>query len=108
MIQNELSTTTLVKKVPIPDENEFKILILVTGSVAGIKVEEIVCKLLEQNGMNDNLNKTISVIVALTTPSLTFVNISALEQRGILCFTDSDEWSVWKTKGDPVTHIEVS
>lgn len=72
------------------------LLVAVTGSVATIKLEELVSKL--------SLNFTI--IVAATTSSLHFFDFNAMQQK-VQVFTDEDEYGLWRVKGDPVLHIEL-
>lgn len=72
-----------------------KVLIGCTGSVATIKVSEIVEKL---------VIKGHEVQVISTHHGLHFLD---RENANCKIFTDEDEWNMWKKRGDPVLHIEL-
>jgi phosphopantothenoylcysteine decarboxylase len=80
------------------------LLLGVTGSVAAIKINELV--------QNFNLHH-IDTIVIPTETAKHFLHLEdswcphgALTQlEGPCYFEDKDEWSSWKTRGDPVLHI---
>ena len=85
----------------------YRVLICATGSVAAIKLEELVSQFTRELHL-DTSHKKVSVVVALTQGAKNFVDVDRLvTEYGVRCFTDEDEWSVWKQKGDPVTHIEL-
>jgi phosphopantothenoylcysteine decarboxylase len=78
-----------------------KILVGVTGSVAAIKVPELVTLLLDRG---------CEVRVIFTTHGSSFLKDSEradLASRGVTMYTDETEWSAWSQKGDPVLHIEL-
>lgn len=66
------------------------LLIGVTGSVATIKLDEIV----------ERLQPHFTVRVVATQAALHFTEYSPI-------LTDKDEWSQWNKRGDPVLHIEL-
>ncbi|XP_023320354.1 phosphopantothenoylcysteine decarboxylase [Eurytemora carolleeae] len=68
-----------------------------TGSVASIKIPEILEKLKE--------NSEISVKLVVTEHSQHF--LPPLESLGVDYLTDTHEWDCWKSRGDPVLHIEL-
>lgn len=70
------------------------IILGVTGSVATIKINQLVLELLE----------FADVKVVATTNSLNFFDRTSLP---ITVYTDSDEYECWKKRGDPVLHIEL-
>ena len=84
---------------------EKKILVCVTGSVAAIKVPEIVGTLKKE--LHDDGNVKIRVI--LTEHALHFLPKfnDAAEEHDFEIFRDADEWSAWHGRGDPVLHIEL-
>jgi len=73
-----------------------KVLIGCTGSVATIKVHEIVRELEQKN---------MEVQVVTTRNSLHFLNKQELEEVKI--WKDDDEWEMWNQRGDPVLHIQL-
>uniref|UniRef100_A0A5S6QKL9 Flavoprotein domain-containing protein n=1 Tax=Trichuris muris TaxID=70415 RepID=A0A5S6QKL9_TRIMR len=79
----------------------FNLLIGCTGSVASIKVPEIIGKIKET--CNDNSEK-VEIRVVATEKSLNFFDSSKLS---VPIYTDKEEWSCWKAIGDPVVHIEL-
>jgi phosphopantothenoylcysteine decarboxylase len=82
-----------------------KVLIGVTGSVAAIKVPELVQKLIATN-----LVAEIGIVP--TETSLKFFQPEAVvneEGSGtrVKVWRDAQEWSMWKGRGDPVLHIDL-
>ena len=76
------------------------ILLGCTGSVATIKVPEILEKLREIE------NCEVKLIV--TNHSKHFLpDLSVLGTVGENILSDEHEWTSWKTRGDPVLHIEL-
>lgn len=81
-----------------------RLLLGVTGSVAAIKVNELVRQFLAHH---------IDTIVIPTENAKHFTNFSdewcchgSISQMATPCyFEDNDEWSSWKERGDPVLHI---
>ena len=80
------------------------LLLGVTGSVAAIKVNELI----------HNFNSHhIDTIVIPTEKAKNFINFEdswcphgSIDQvKGPCYFEDNDEWSSWKIRGDPVLHI---
>src|SRR5437868_3896399 len=71
------------------------VLIGCTGSVATIKVPELITALLE----NDNFD----VKLVATDKALNF--LPECEEVEIL--TDNTEWKSWKRRGDPILHIDL-
>ncbi|CAD5117612.1 DgyrCDS6367 [Dimorphilus gyrociliatus] len=78
------------------DPSQKHILVAFTGSVATIKAEELVEKLLEIG------NTEVQVIC--TERSKHFVNTDRIR---VPVFDDNLEWTTWKNRGDPVLHIEL-
>lgn len=76
-----------------------KLLLCVTGSVATIKVGEILRRIHEQD-------PTIEIRLVVTQNAKFFLEKSEVD---IKCpvYDDESEWKSWKHKGDPVLHIEL-
>lgn len=72
-----------------------KILVGCTGSVAAIKIDELVNRLQE---------KSNEVQVVTTEHAKHFFKTDPVDYR---IWTDQDEWQLWKSRGDPVLHIEL-
>lgn len=72
------------------------VLLCVTGSVATIKIYELA----------SNLSKFCNVSIATTKNAINFFESKQIDEN-IKIYTDEDEYSVWKSKGDPVLHIEL-
>ena len=74
------------------------ILVGVTGSVATIKLPVILDKLKKQSKFN--------VKVIFTENSKHFVDVGKIKELAEV-FSDQDEWSTWKNRGDPILHIDL-
>uniref|UniRef100_U5ESC8 Phosphopantothenoylcysteine decarboxylase n=1 Tax=Corethrella appendiculata TaxID=1370023 RepID=U5ESC8_9DIPT len=79
--------------------NNKNILIACTGSVATIKLSTIINNLFEKNS---NLN----IKIICTKHSKHFFNYDDIPKT-VEIYSDEDEWSTWKSRGDPVLHIEL-
>lgn len=75
------------------------ILIGCTGSVASLKIPILVKQLLETHN-----NFKIQIIT--TEHAKHFFEESELPEN-VKLWSDADEWSSWKNRGDPVLHIEL-
>ncbi|KAF8822039.1 flavoprotein [Cardiosporidium cionae] len=80
--------------------SEIHVLIGVTGSVATIKLNEIIAAL-EYEGRSRNVLVKIKIIA--TTAALSFIEKS----WNLEILTDNLEWESWKIKGDDILHIEL-
>ena len=95
------------------------VLIGVTGSVATIKIEEIISRLREAlSNVNiclvatKNANHFAQVDKFIDKKDLQgkLALIKQSDQNGgnfLTSFSDEDEWSAWSQRGDPVLHIEL-
>lgn len=113
------SATNVSNPVDQPAHRKnFNVLIAVTGSVAAVKLIELIKKLTAQfpqafvnKADNRTYEATISIRVLMTENSKHFVNkadiINSLDGTTIEVFDDADEWAQWKKMGDPVLHIEL-
>ena len=81
-----------------------KILFCATGSVATIKVPQIISSLKEE------LQTKVQIRFVPTAKALHFLpklKDDAEKELDIKVFQDEDEWSSWQKRGDPVLHIEL-
>lgn len=76
-----------------------KILLCCTGSVATIKIIDIINKLYAF--------ENVVIKVVFTNCALHFCDIESVNKIGVTVYQDQDEWSNWKQRGDPVIHIEL-
>lgn len=72
-----------------------RILIGCTGSVAALKVDELVCQLTTKN---------FDVQVVTTDHAKHFLKTKSADYK---IWNDQDEWELWNCRGDPVLHIEL-
>ena len=77
------------------------LLIAVTGSVATIRLVDLIEEFTSQSGPLD-----IEMRVIASEKSLHFTPKDEIS-RYAQVFTDEDEWASWKKLGDPVLHIEL-
>jgi phosphopantothenoylcysteine decarboxylase len=94
-----MATTEPVQESLMPDypqPRKPRVLLAASGSVAAIKFE-ILCR---------SFSEWAEVRAVVTKASLHFVDRSSLP-KGIVLYTDDDEWSTWKKIGDEVLHIEL-
>lgn len=80
-------------------EESKKILLCCTGSVATIKVINII--------ENLKLIGNVEVKVVFTKSAFHFCDASKLKELAIPLHDDAKEWSAWEGRGDPVLHIEL-
>jgi len=74
------------------------VLLCCTGSVASVKVAELLARLREDH----------TVKLVITEHSRHFLPVlDTLGTLGQDVLRDQDEWSAYKTRGDPVVHIEL-
>ncbi|AAR83487.1 CNPV141 HAL3-like domain protein [Canarypox virus] len=76
--------------------SSYKILIGVTGSVAAIKLKDLIKQLLSLGG--------IEIRIVATKNAIHFID---QKEIGIPIYTDKDEWNTWNKIHDPVLHIEL-
>jgi len=87
-------------------KEKVKVLIGVTGSVAAIKVPELVVKLIETD-------KVEEIGIVPTETSLKFFTPEAVLHQNcssnvnVKVWRDAQEWSMWNGRGDPVLHIDL-
>ncbi|KAK2706571.1 phosphopantothenoylcysteine decarboxylase-like [Artemia franciscana] len=73
------------------------VLVGCTGSVASIKVPFIV---------NELTALGYSVRLVATENAKHFFSLEDID-KSVVVYSDKDEWDSWKTRGDPVLHIEL-
>ena len=80
-----------------------KILIGATGSVATIKIPDII------SGIISYYNGHVEVKLVPTKNALHFLpQVNEIEDKlGTKILKDEEEWSSWNKRGDPVLHIEL-
>jgi len=80
-----------------------KVLLGATGSVASIKIPDII------SGMNIKFNGNVEIRFVPTQNALHFLpQVDEIEDKlGAKIYRDKDEWSSWSKRGDPVLHIEL-
>lgn len=76
------------------------ILIGCTGSVATIKLFELVRSLQESQ-------ISLSIRVVLTEKAKHFTFCKDLDTLGVTYYDESDEWNSWNSIGDPVLHVQL-
>ncbi|EGR34628.1 phosphopantothenoylcysteine decarboxylase, putative [Ichthyophthirius multifiliis] len=84
------------------EDQKLNLLIGLSGSIAVIKLQEILEKLIKSEKFN--------IKIVATQKSLTFFDYaiqSYIEQNKLEIFTDENEWGQWKQRGDPVLHIDL-
>lgn len=118
-LQNEvkiLRSRTDVKTEKI--EKSYNIVIAVTGSVATIKLVELINLLKEKFSIYQNdkisskiLRTELKIRIVMTENSKHFMPkrklVNMLADMKIEIFDDADEWNTWKKMSDPVLHIEL-
>jgi phosphopantothenoylcysteine decarboxylase len=82
--------------------NEINMLVMVTGSVAAIKLPQLLDEL---NKLSNN-KKPINVRVVTTEHGLHFFSFQQINQL-VKVYRDCDEWDQWSQIGDEVIHIEL-
>ena len=101
--------------------SRINVLIGCTGSVAAIKLNEMVDKLIASpidcnicivptqhalhfiDGFEDRYLKKHGSL----TERLQMLTLKSTSQGHVFAFTDQDEWSAWSKRSDPVLHIEL-
>lgn len=95
----------------------FNILLGVTGSVAAVKLVDLVKKiksLFPRPYINPNgttIQTSVNFKIIMTQNSKHFAKrddlLKNLNDPAIQFYDDADEWSIWNRMGDPVLHIEL-
>ena len=87
-------------------KTDFNVLIGCTGSVASLKIPLLLDELTSLAAVKD-LHLTIRLIPTLH--STHFFDLESVKKHPHLdaVFTDEDEWTSWRGRGDPVLHIEL-
>ncbi|XP_004923650.1 phosphopantothenoylcysteine decarboxylase [Bombyx mori] len=86
------------------DENTtFNVLVGVTGSVAAIKIPNLIKSVLE---LRSETRYNFKVRLIVTEHAKHFFEWTEMP-LDVLRYDDSSEWVTWKGRGDPVLHIEL-
>lgn len=96
------SPVEYVKRV----SGRFHLLIGCTGSVASIKIPEMITEIRRHCGQHSS---NVLIRVVATENALRFFDreLVAASNDGVPVFSDIDEWTTWKQRGDPILHIEL-
>ncbi|XP_052133032.1 phosphopantothenoylcysteine decarboxylase [Frankliniella occidentalis] len=78
-------------------KKKVNVLVCCTGSVATIKIKELVDKILKYGA---------AVRVVSSEHAQHFFSVEEL-RTCVEVFRDEDEWTMWSKRGDPVLHIEL-
>lgn len=84
-----------------PQEVVHNVLIGCTGSVASIKIPELVAR------FRSSISPKFRVKVMTTQHATHFFSTDDLP-ADVPVLNDDDEWSTWSGRGDPVLHIELN
>ncbi|KAK6459604.1 flavoprotein [Scheffersomyces xylosifermentans] len=88
------------------DDGKIHVLLGVCGALSTLKIKLIIAKLFEIY-----TPQKLSIQLILTKSSENFISQEALTHletvKKIRVWRDADEWSTWKTRSDPVLHIEL-
>ena len=90
--------------------NRKKVLVCATGSVAAIKIPEIIKELKQKMKTNVEIRFIPTEKALHFLPNLEDQVINKFEdlkEFPFKVFRDEDEWSSWHQRGDPVLHIEL-
>lgn len=109
------NTTESIQKTK---NKTFNVLIGVTGSVATIKLAELVKKIdsmfprkYADKSIGTTGQASVSIRIVMTKNSQHFASkrelIKCLSDEAVEVYDDDDEWLGWKKIGDPVLHIEL-
>ncbi|CAJ0957215.1 unnamed protein product, partial [Mesorhabditis belari] len=88
----------------VRDPERFHLLIGVTGSVATIKLAELIKKLHETSPPGKLFIKVVATQCGLRMVETIEEEMADIEE---IIYDDRDEWSMWRERGDPVLHIEL-
>ncbi|CAD6198373.1 unnamed protein product [Caenorhabditis auriculariae] len=85
----------------VREPSKFHLLIAITGSIATIKLSEIIHKLYSSCSEDKLLIKVIATQNALKLWETQDIDLDEM------IYEDRDEWSMWRQRKDPVLHIEL-
>lgn len=105
-VTNVEGKTKIVRRAPFDSQHsfarqggKFHLLIGITGSVATIKLNELIAELQRLSPPNK-----LVIRIVTTEAAKHFIVEEELSQPA---YDDNDEWNMWKKRGDPVLHIEL-
>ncbi|XP_075221271.1 phosphopantothenoylcysteine decarboxylase [Lycorma delicatula] len=87
--------------------NKKNLLICCTGSVATIKLPQLITYIEEKVSENEQLNLILSIQVVMTKSAIHFCSKDEIQSH-VKVNIDENEWEMWNKRGDPVLHIELS
>ncbi|CAG7816117.1 unnamed protein product [Allacma fusca] len=107
----EMSSSKEAEGVVESSKLKIKVLIGATGSVAAIKIPELLSKILAKQHSKVEVTE---VAVVPTEKALHFFNQEDVTPeklnitgKTIKIWRDADEWTQWNGRGDPVVHIDL-
>lgn len=117
-VESRREESTIFKSNNNPSVKMFNVLICVTGSVATVKLVELIQRIkvmfprpYECKTDRRILEAQVAFKIVMTENSKHFSPkmelLRSVEDSTIEIFDDADEWSLWKKMDDPVLHIEL-
>ena len=102
--QNAEQNANIDPRLP-QDDGKIHVLLGVCGALSTGKIKLIISKLFEIY-TQDKI--TIQLIMTKSSENFLFQeSLNVLENKGVRIWRDSDEWTTWKARLDPVLHIEL-
>ncbi|CAI2354751.1 unnamed protein product [Caenorhabditis sp. 36 PRJEB53466] len=92
---------TRTHRIVRDDPAKHNLLLILTGSIAVMKANELISELYERCGKD-----RLSIKLVLTENAAKLCRVQKLEFEEFV-YEDRDEWSMWRERGDPVLHIEL-
>ncbi|XP_026739027.1 phosphopantothenoylcysteine decarboxylase-like [Trichoplusia ni] len=86
------------------DKRSCKLILAATGSVAALKIPLLIKTLLELP--EDEMTYVFEIHLVVTEHAKHFFKMSDLP-GSVKVYDDNLEWKAWKSRGDPVLHIEL-
>ncbi|CAG2116387.1 unnamed protein product, partial [Medioppia subpectinata] len=85
-------------------KESINVLVMVCGSVAAIKLPQLLSQLRQLCAESER--RLVAIKVVTTEPAIHFYDYKQLSAEFEI-LRDCDEWSQWSQMGDPVLHIEL-
>lgn len=99
--RNTASQYTSTGDPRLPQDGKMHILLAVTGSASSSKAHLIIKKLTEIYGLD-----RIEIQLVLTKAAANFISCNEIPNH-VRIWRDEDEWETWKSRSDPVIHVEL-
>lgn len=88
-------------KIIRDDSSKHHLLLILTGSIAVMKIPELISEMYHKIG-----KERLVIKVVTTENAAKLCQIQKFEFDEVV-YEDRDEWSMWRERGDPVLHIEL-